>query len=184
MERSETKNYMELLKTDKIVYPITKKLADEYGINYTPDQIKRMISTTIVNDTPMIVLKVRHADPEIAFKIADLFALEAPTLVTEVEKEGLINNGASVNNGTGVTECIKAVNYPRLAQSHDSPSLSKNVLITAVIMAVAVYAIYFIAAILDNTVKSEDEITEHFANYPLLASIPNWTNTGSAGDAK
>ena len=171
-----TANYMELLKTDKIVAPIAKKLADEHGINYTPDQIKRMVSTTAVNETAMIVLKVVHADRDVAFKIAELFSTEAPDLVTEIEKEELINNGVDLETGKSVTECIKAVNYPRIAETHDSPSLFRNVLLAAIVAAIAVYAIYFVIALLDNTIKSEDEIKECFGDYPLLASIPNWTN--------
>lgn len=172
-----TANYMELIKTDKIVAPIAKKLAEEHGIEYTPDQIKTMISTTAVNDTAMIMLKVKHTNPEVAFKIAELFSTEAPALVTEIEKEELLNNGIDLETGKTVTECIKAVNYPRMATTHDSPSLFRNVTLAAVLAAVAVYAIYFIIALLDNTVKSEDEIKEFFGDYPLLASIPNWSNT-------
>ncbi len=172
-----TANYMELIKTDKIVAPIAKKLAEEHGINYTPDEIKKMISTSAVNETAMIVLKVTHTDKDVAFKIADLFSSTAPALVTEIEKEELVNNGIDIETGKSVTECIKAVNYPRMAERHDSPSLFRNVLLTAIVSAIAVYAIYFVLALLDNTVKSEDEIKEHFGSYPLLASIPNWTNT-------
>lgn len=172
-----TANYMELIKTDKIVAPIAKKLAEEHGIEYTPDQIKTMISTAAVNDTAMIMLKVKHTNPEVAFKIAELFSTEAPALVTEIEKEELLNNGIDLETGKTVTECIKAVNYPRMATTHDSPSLFRNVTLAAVLAAVAVYAIYFIIALLDNTVKSEDEIKEFFGDYPLLASIPNWSNT-------
>lgn len=171
-----TANYMELIKTDKIVAPVAKKLADEHGINYTPDQIKGMISTSAVNDTAMIVLKVVHTDREVAFKIAELFSTEAPALVTEIEKEELINNGVDIDTGKSVTDCIKAVNYPRMAESHDSPSLFRNVLLAAIVAAIAVYVIYFVIALLDNTIKSEDEIKEYFAEYPLLASIPSWTN--------
>ena len=136
-----------------------------------------MISTTVVNDTAMIMLKVRHTNPEVAFKIAELFSTEAPALVTEIEKEELINNGLDIETGKTVTECIKAVNYPRMAEHHDSPSMVRNVTLAAILAAVAVYAIYFIAVLLDNTVKSEDEIKEFFGDYPLLASIPNWSNT-------
>jgi len=171
-----TANYMELIKTDKIVAPIAKALSEEHGIDYTPDQIKRMISTSAVNDTAMIVLKVVHTDRDVAFKIADLFSTKAPALVTEIEKEELVNNGVDLETGKSVTECIKAVNYPRIAETHDSPSLFRNVLLTSIVCAIVIYAIYFVIAILDNTIKSEDEIKEYFADYPLLASIPTWTN--------
>lgn len=172
-----TANYMELIKTDKIVAPIAKKLADEQGINYTPDQIKGMISTSAVNDqTAMIVLKVVHTDKEVAFKIAEAFSSEAPALVTEIEKGELINNGVDLETGRNVTDCIQAANYPRMPETHDSPSLFRNVFVAAVVAAIAVYAIYFVIALLDNTIKSEDEIKKYFSDYPLLASVPSWTN--------
>lgn len=171
-----TANYMELLKTDKILAPIAKKLADEHGIDYTPDQIKGMISTSTVNETAMIDLKVVHVDKEVAFKIAELFSSEAPALVTEIEKEELINNGSDIDTGKSITDCIKTVNYPRMATGHDSPNMKRNVALAAIVSAIAVYAIYFVIALMDNTIKSEDEIKEHFADYPLLATIPNWNN--------
>lgn len=171
-----TANYMELLKTDKIVAPIAKKLADEHGINYTPDQIKKMISTSTVNETAMIDLKVVHVDKDVAFKIAELFSSEAPDLITEIEKEELINNGSDKDNGDNITDCIKTVNYPRMATGQDSPNIRRNVVLTAIASAIAVYAIYFVIALLDNTIKSEDEIKEYFSKYPLLATIPNWDN--------
>jgi capsular polysaccharide biosynthesis protein len=118
----------------------------------------------------------KYISEEVAFKIADLFSTEAPALVTEIEKEELINNGVDMETGKSVTECIKAVNYPRMAETHDSPSLVRNVMLSAIVSAIVVYAIYFVIALLDNTIKSEDEIKEYFGDYPLLASIPNWTN--------
>ena len=172
-----TSNYMELLKTDKIVAPIAQTLAEEYDIDYTTDQIKSMITTSKVNDdTAMIVLKVVHTDKDVAFKIAEAFSKEAPALVTEVEKEDLLSVGDSFATSGKVTECIKAVNYPRVATSPDSPSLSRNVVLAAVLVAIMVYAIYFVIALLDNTIKSEEEIKSCFGEYPLLAVIPNWTN--------
>ena len=170
-------NYMELIKTDKIVAPIAKKLAEEEGIEYTCDQIKGMISTSVVSNSALITLRVRHADKEVAFKIAEMFSSEAPALVTALEKEELINNGFDIEIGKNITECIKTVNYPRLATTHDSPSLTRNVALAAVVAAVLVYLIYFMVALLDNTVKTEDEIKNNFGEYPLLASIPSWTNT-------
>lgn len=172
-----TANYMELLKTDKIVEPIAEKLAEEHGIEYTADQIKKMISISDLNDTAMIVLKVKHTDKQVAFWIAELFSTEAPAIVTQVEKEELVNSEADPESGKNVTECIKTVNYPKVATKQDSPSLFKNVFLTAILSAVVVYAIYLMAALFDNTVKSEDEIKEHFGKYPLLACIPNWSNT-------
>ena len=168
-----TANYMELIKTDKIVEPIAKKLESEYGIKYTSDDIKRMISTTTIEETAMITLKVTHTDPKIAYNIATLFSEYAPEYVTEIEKSELMSDETTAAT---ITECIKTVNYPRLDTSADSPSITKNLAVAILLAAIVVYATYFIIALFDNTIKSEEELKAIFGDYPLMAVIPSWKN--------
>ena len=166
-------NYMELLKTDKVVEPIAKQLEEAYGIKYSVDQLKKMLSTKALEETALIELKVTHTDPEVAYKIATLFSESAPALVTDIEKIELITNSGST---TTVTECIKTVNLPRLNNSPDSPSMVKNLILAVLLSAVAVYSVYFVFALIDNTVKTEEDVKALFAEYPLMAVIPTWNN--------
>ncbi|MBO5683026.1 MAG: hypothetical protein J6S10_03515, partial [Clostridia bacterium] len=94
-------------------------------------------------------------------------------LVTDIEKIELITNSGST---TTVTECIKTVNLPRLNKSPDSPSMVKNLILAVLLSAVAVYSVYFVFALIDNTVKTEEDVKALFAEYPLMAVIPTWNN--------
>ncbi len=166
-------NYMEILKTDKVVEPIAKKLEATYGIKYEVDELKGMLSTTALQETALIELKVTNADPDIAFKIASLFSEAAPALVTEIEKIEVITGTSST---TTVTDCIKTLNEPRLDQEADSPSLIKNLAIAAFLSAIVVYGVYFVMALVDNTIKTEEDLKTLFGEYPLMAVIPTWNN--------
>ena len=166
-------NYMELLKTDKVVEPIAKQLEEAHGIKYEVDELKKMLSTKALQETALIELKVTHTDPEVAYKIAALFSESAPALITDIEKIELITGTGS---SATVTECIKTVNSPRLDNSADSPSLIKNLVITAALSAMLVYAVYFILALIDNTIKTEEDLKSLFGEYPLMAVIPTWNN--------
>ena len=166
-------NYMELLKTDKVVEPIAKQLEEAYGVKYSVDQLKKMLSTKAIQETALIELKVTHTDPDVAYKIATLFSESAPALVTDIEKIELVTSSGST---TAVTECIKTVNTPRLNKSPDSPSMVKNLLLAVLLSVVTVYGIYFVMAIVDTTVKTEEDVKAIFGEYPLMAVIPNWNN--------
>ena len=163
--------------------------------------LRQMISHSSSSQTSAFTMKLTSTDRELSYRVATLIAEMAPQIVTDMAKpedntnETLANKVHSAlryfakdstvtvteiadyltRNGLGITRlnCIEVLTPPSLARSHESPSLVVNTLLSGIIAAVVCYGIYFLIALTNMTVTTEEDIKK-LVNYPVIGTIPRW----------
>ncbi len=155
--QSLSKDYVELLKTR----PIIEDVIEEQGLDYKYNELLSMLQMAIVSDTRIIAIRATSKDPEEAMHIANALA------------------------DKGVKELPKLMETPQphiaeyaiIPVNPSSPSLSRNVMIGAMIGMIIMLGIFLIRFIMDDTFKSADDIEKEFGVIPLTV-IPEGKISG------
>ena len=158
--RGLVKSYIIILETRETINDVI----DYSGVDRTYSQMKNMISAAAVDSTEIFEVVVTSEDPAEAEKIADAIAHILPKRIS------------SIIEGTSA----KIVDSAVLPTKASSPNYSKNTMIGfALGMAIAA-AVILLTALLDNTIRSEEDITST-VKYPILASVPDMRESGKGG---
>ncbi len=143
--------YSELIKSKSSL----KKVISNLSIEENADRLKGKINVTAVQDTEVIKISVTHENPSYAAKIANEVAKVFSDRIQEIYK---------INNITIVDE----------AEVPNGPSNihhSKDIILFAMIGFVISAAYVFVLNMVDNTIKSTEDI-EKVYNMPVLVTIP------------
>ena len=144
-------DYVELIKTR----PIVEGVAEELGLDYSYEQMLGMIGLTVVTNTRIIKISVTSPDRYEAQKIANGLAVKAETELPKLMDAPKPN----------IAE--RAI----VPQSKSSPSMTKNTLIGALAAMLLVLAVLTILYLMDDTVKTADDVEKNFGVMPLT-TIP------------
>ena len=164
---SISNDYVELMKSR----PVIEEVIEDLGLDYSYEQILGMISLSVVNNTRIVRIAVTSTDPEEAMSIANRVAI--------VSKEQL----PKVMEAPSPT----IAEYAILPTQKSGPSLKKNVAIGALIGLVIVLVIFTIIYLMDDTIKTSEDVEKFFGAMPL-AVIPEGEISSrtreDAGEAK
>lgn len=127
------------------------------GVNYTYEQLRKMISAGSVNGTEIFYIDVTSPDPAEAELLANTIALVLPDKI------------ASVVDGSSV----RIVDYAVQAAAQSSPNCSKNAMIGAVLGVMLAAAVIVIADLMDDQIHDTDYLTKTYSDIPVLAVIPD-----------
>ena len=145
--QSLSKDYVELLKTR----PIIESVIEEQGLDYDYAQLLSMLSMSTLSDTRIIAIRATSKDPEEAMVIANALAdkgvKELPKLMETPEPH--------------------IAEYAIIPINPSSPSMSRNVMMGALIGMILVLGLYTVQFLLDDTFKSADDIEREFGVIPL-----------------
>lgn len=154
---SLSSDYVELIKTRPIVEGVIKSLE----LDYTYEDVLKMMSLNVVTGTRIIKISVTSPVPEEAMNIANELArkaeLQLPTLM-DTPKPNIAE---------------KAI----LPTVKSSPSLTKNVLIGAIICLVIMLIILTAMYLQDDTLKTAEDVEKYFGVMPLT-TIPEGNLAG------
>ena len=161
--QSLSSDYVELLKTR----PIIESVIEEQGLSYNYSEMLNMLQLQVISGTRIIAIKVSGPDPEEAMNIANALA----------EK--------------GVTELPKLMETPQphiaeyaiIPVNPSSPSLSRNVMIGALLGMIAILGILTIRFLMDDTFKYAEDIEREFGVMPLTV-IPEGKIEGAENDRR
>ena len=161
--QSLSKDYVELLKTRPIIEAVIRDL----DLPYNYRELVDMLGLSVVSDTRIIAIDVTGEDAEEAMNIANALA----------EK--------------GVSELPKLMETPKphiaeyaiIPVNQSSPSMSRNILIGALIGMLSVMAVFTVQFLLDDTFKSADDIEKEFGVIPLTV-IPEGKIAGFESSEK
>ncbi len=155
--QSLVKTYMVILNNRTTL----EELINETGVNYTYDEIQKMISSTQVDETEVFRITITAENPEEAALIANGIAEVLPDRVSE------IIDGSSV----------RVVDMAIVDEQKISPNISQNTLIGLLIGIVAACLVIVIIAMLDDTIRDEEFILNNY-DAPILSKIPNLLDKG------
>lgn len=129
---------------------------DYAELDYTPDQLRNMISSTAVGDTAVFEVTVTGTNAQETEVIANAIAHILPNKIT------------SVVEGTSA----KIVDYAITPTVPSSPNKTLNTMLGFLFGLVASVGVIVLVEIFDNTIRTEEDITES-CDYPILAAVPD-----------
>lgn len=146
-----TKDYMVLIKSRQLV----NQVIDNMGLDYKFENLVDNVTVTNPTGTSILQITVNHPDPFMAKKIADEFAHVSEKQIKEML----------------ASDAITKVLDGEIAEYPSSPNVQKNALIAALFAAFVSTAFVVVIYMLDDTVKSEEDIEKHIG-ISTLGMIP------------
>ena len=147
-----TKDYSVIIKSR----PVLQEVIDKQNLDLTTDELGKMITIDNPNDTRILSITVEDIEP-----------MRAKAIVDEVTK--------SASNYIGdIMEMVppKVIEDGVVAVKPSSPSVQKNAAVGGLGLAVLVCGLICLKTVLDDTIKSEEDI-EKYLGLSVLAVIPD-----------
>ena len=147
-----TKDYSVIIKSR----PVLQEVIDKQNLDLTTDELGEMITIDNPKDTRILSITVEDIEP-----------MRAKAIVDEVTK--------SASNYIGdIMEMVppKVIEDGVVAVKPRSPSVKKNAAVGGLGLAVLVCGLICLKTVLDDTIKSEEDI-EKYLGLSVLAVIPD-----------
>ena len=147
-----TKDYSVIIKSR----PVLQEVIDKQNLDLTTDELGEMITIDNPKDTRILSITVEDIEP-----------MRAKAIVDEVTK--------SASNYIGdIMEMVppKVIEDGVVAVEPGSPSVKKNAAVGGLGLAVLVCGLICLKTVLDDTIKSEEDI-EKYLGLSVLAVIPD-----------
>ena len=154
--QSLVKTYGEILNNRTTL----ERVKDEADVDYSYEQLSKMIVSGSANDTEIMYVTVTATDPNEANAIANCIAEVLPVRIAE------IIDGAS----------MEVVDWSVPNDKKVAPSITQYTAIGMILGALLSTIVIVIIAMLDDRIHDEDYIIETY-DYPILARIPNLVDT-------
>ncbi|MBQ4055143.1 MAG: hypothetical protein IJD17_05470 [Clostridia bacterium] len=149
--------YVEILHTRETL----EVVIENTGVEYTYEQLSRMISASSVNDTEIFAITVTGPDPKEAKDIVDEIVKILPDRITNVITD---------TQPRLVDKAVTPVN-------RSSPSYTRYAVIGMLVGFVLTCGIIIIIDLMDTTMRSEDYLTQNYPEIPVLAIVPDMYET-------
>lgn len=144
-----------------------EKVIEKADLDYTAGQLNNMISASAVNGTEVFSVNVTAKSPGEACRIANTICLVLPEQLENIVE------GSS----------IKIVDTAVEPASFSSPNYKKNTLIGALAAMMLVCMVIFLIDFFNDTVQSEDSLSNVLGDIPIIGSVPDITmKTGYYGN--
>lgn len=131
--------------------PIVEGVIADLRLDYTYSQVLSMMNLSVVNDTRIIKIKVTSTKPEEAKDIANRLAEKTKDQIPHIMEAPEPN----------------IVEHAVLPTVKSSPSMTKNVIIGAMLLTILVLGILTFLFITDDTLKTADDVEKAFGIIPL-----------------
>lgn len=134
---------------------VTKQVVKALELDMKPGAVGNMIDVTAPNDTHILQISVTDTDAQRAADIANCVREVASVQIKDI---------------MGV-DAVNLVYEAEVPQHKSGPSLTMNTLIAAVIGFAAVVAVLVIIYLLDDTIRTEEDVERHLG-LSVLGVIP------------
>ncbi len=125
-------------------------------------RVRSMMSTGIM-DTKIFYITISSTDPEEAYEMAKIAAEIAPEVLNSTVQIGI----------------AKVIGQPALDTVEDSPNLSRNVILAAIVAVILVYVAFFLRDLFDTTVYAVEDLLRF--ELPVLGAVPTFPNAEGHG---
>lgn len=147
-----TKDYSVIIKSR----PVLQEVIEKQNLDMTTDDLSKMITIDNPSDTRILSITVADVEPMRAKAIADEVTKSASSYIGDI------------------MEMVppKVIEDGVIAERPSSPSVTKNAALGGLGFAVIVCGLICLKTILDDTIKSEEDI-EKYLGLSVLAVIPD-----------
>lgn len=146
-----TKDYVELIQGRPVVETVIRQL--DLDMEYK--ELLDIVTISNTTDTRILVISVEHPEPRMAKKIVDTFAEVTSKKISEI---------------MDVSE-PKIVEKGVVEEQPTSPNIARNIMLGAVLGCFITVFIILLRYILDDNIKSQDDI-EKYLQLNTLGLIP------------
>lgn len=156
--RQLVNTYEVILKSDTVLEQVRNALISREMIsaNGLPvNSLKGKITVTPVNSTQVMRVSAQDQNPELAMAMVDELLTVAPSIIIRTVKAG----------------SVEIVSFPKLQEKPVSPKKMRNLVLCIGGGAVAAAAFFIIRDLLDNTVKTDEDIRKKLG-LAVLGVIP------------
>lgn len=154
---SLSNDYVELMKSR----PVLEEVINTLNLEYTYEELRNMIDLGVVTGTRIVKISTTSTDPYEAMIISNEIAR-----VSKVQLPKVMDAPAP----TIVEEAI-------VPKYKSSPSLKRNTVVGALALLACVLAILTVKYLLDDTIKTSEDVEKEFGVMPLTV-IPEGTIKG------
>ena len=151
--------YKDLIKSDVVLDQVSLQLTKENGIQYTSNELNKMISVTQSQNSQMFSIRVISINAKEAMEIANKTAMIFKEKAVEILK----------------VDKVSIISPAKLQTTPVSPNKKLNLLIGAVIGLILGVMIVFLLEFLDKTVK-DTKFSENELELPILGEISVLSN--------
>lgn len=151
--------YKDLIKSNVVLDQVSLQLAKENGIQYTSNELNKMISVTQSQNSQMFSIRVISINAKEAMEIANKTAMIFKEKAVEILK----------------VDKVSIISPAKLQTTPVSPNKKLNLLIGAVIGLILGVMIVFLLEFLDKTVK-DTKFIENELELPILGEISVLSN--------
>lgn len=156
--RQLVNTYEVILKSDTVLDQVLSGL-NARGLSgaarYSVNKLKGKITVTPVNNTQVMKVSAQDYDPDLALAMVDEILTIAPSIIIRTVKAG----------------SVEVVSFPKMNPNPVSPKKMRNLFLCVAGGAVAAAAFIIIQDLLDNTVKTDEDIRKKLG-MPVLGVIP------------
>ena len=136
--------------------PMLESVVQNLNLSVSPSALRTSVSIVNTSSSRILSIRATSPNPQLSANIANEFAHQAVNWLPEVME----------TNAPNIAE--EAV--PPTSKS--APNNTKNAMIGAIVFAVVYFAFSVIRYLLDDTIKSEDDM-QNYLGISMLASIPD-----------
>ncbi|SKA64313.1 Capsular polysaccharide biosynthesis protein [Eubacterium uniforme] len=131
--------------------PIVEGVIADLKLDYTYSQVLSMMNLSVVHDTRIVKIRVTSTKPEEAKNIANELAEKTKDQIPHIMEAPEPN----------------IVEYAVVPKVKSSPSMTKNVIIGAMLLTILVLGILTFLFITDDTLKTAEDVEKTFGIIPL-----------------
>ncbi|MCD7883215.1 MAG: Wzz/FepE/Etk N-terminal domain-containing protein [Lachnospiraceae bacterium] len=146
-----TKDYIEMIQSRTVV----ESVIDELDLDVSYEGLLSVMTVTAESDTRVVSISVQDPDPFQARDIADAICQASVAHIKEIMELESVN-------------IVDAANIPT---SKSSPSVTKNVIIGALIGFLISLAVIVVVFLLDDKVKNSEDV-ERYLGLSVLGMMP------------
>lgn len=158
--------YVEFLNVYEFYEMVAKDLLADTGTNLAPKEIARTLSfSAVVEETSSFFVRVNTADPNLSYNIALSVAEMAPERV-----------GSFADVGE-----LEVIENPTLPTAPEGAGALKAAVMGLLAGFVIGAGIVVLKELLDNRIKTSDEITSLFG-IPVFGVVPDFAGNGKKGE--
>ncbi|MCD7814763.1 MAG: Wzz/FepE/Etk N-terminal domain-containing protein [Lachnospiraceae bacterium] len=146
-----TEDYIEMIQSRTVIEAVIAQL--DLDMDY--DELLSVVTVSAQSDTRVVSISVTDPDPYMARDIAQAICQASVTHIKEIME----------------LESVNVVDEANIPTEKSSPSLTRNVLIAALLGMVATLGVLIVIFILDDKVKTTEDV-ERYLGLSVLGSMP------------
>ena len=136
-------------------HTVLEEVIDTLGLDYSYSELASMVSVSTVNDTQVMRVTVKNADPQVAMDIVVQIVSIAPAVIVDKAEVG----------------SVKTVDQPWSSGRPVSPDKKRYIFVFAIAGALLMCMFLILRELMNNTFKTEADITRELG-LPILGVIP------------